>query len=138
MIVADAPNCQRTTHLDGCRILVVEDDFFLADDLSATLRSFGAEVIGPAATYHDGLLMLVAGGRIDVALLDINLRGEMAYPLADILLDQGVAVVLATGYDQSALPERFSHVVHVEKPFDVAMLARALPELMRRSRPACP
>jgi hypothetical protein len=62
----------------------------------------------------------------------------MAYPLADILLDRGVDVVLATGYDQSALPERFSHIVRVEKPFDVAMLAQALPELMRNSRSGRP
>jgi hypothetical protein len=56
---------QRTRHLDGCRILVVEDDF--SSPTTCPLpRSLGAEVIGPAATYHNGLLMLVAGGRIDV------------------------------------------------------------------------
>jgi DNA-binding NarL/FixJ family response regulator len=125
---------QRTQHLKGCRILVVEDDFFLADDLASALEDHGAEVIGPASTYQDGLLMMVAGGRIDVALLDINLRGEMAYPLADILLDRGVDVMLATGYDRSALPERFYPVVRIEKPFDAAVLARALPKLMRRGR----
>ncbi|TCH98126.1 response regulator [Roseococcus sp. SYP-B2431] len=131
-MIADAQHRQRPRHLDGCRILVVEDDFFLADDLTSALEGLGAEVIGPAATFQEGLLMLVAGGRIDVALLDINLRGEMVYPLADILLDRGTEIVLATGYDGSMLPERFSRVVRVEKPFDAAGLARELPALMRR------
>ncbi|WP_424813175.1 response regulator [Roseococcus sp. YIM B11640] len=134
MIADLAPKLKRPRRLEGCRVLVVEDDFFQADDLSCALRDYGAEVVGPAATYEDGLLMLVAGGRIDVALLDINLGGEMAYPLADILLDSGVDVVLATGYDLSAVPGRFLNLARVEKPFDAGTLALNLPELIRYGR----
>jgi len=135
MVEIGIPVSQRMQRLSGCRVLVVEDDFFLADDLTAALRNLGAAVIGPASSFQDGLLLMIAGGRIDVALLDINLRGEMAYPLADILLDRGVEVVLATGYDRSAVPERFAGVRRVEKPFDATAVARDLSGMMRPSRP---
>jgi len=54
--------------------------------------------------------------RIDAAILDVNLGGEMVFPAADLLIERGVPVVLTTGYDKSALPSRFSGVALCEKP----------------------
>jgi CheY-like chemotaxis protein len=116
--------------LQGARILVVEDEYFLADDLSRTLAEAGAEVIGPAASIEDATALIADATRIDVALLDVNLRGDMVYPIADALRARGVPFVFATGYDQWALPERFSDAPRVEKPFKGYKVAAVLGPLV--------
>ena len=120
---------QRSTPLSGRRILVVEDEYYLADDLVRTLQGQGAEVAGPAGTLADAE-RLVAEGRIDCAILDINLRGEMAFPVADRLGDAGIPFLIATGYSRDHLPERFSAVPHLHKPFDPAELLAVVPKAM--------
>jgi CheY-like chemotaxis protein len=116
--------------LKGCRVLVVEDEFFIADDLVQALQDLGAQVLGPVPTREQALEQLSAGGRIDLAVLDVNLQGEMAFPVADALSERGVPFVLATGYAQASLPPRFGHVPHWEKPFDPEALVRALSGLI--------
>ena len=112
--------------LQGSRILVVEDEYFLADDLSRTLAEAGAEVIGPAASIDDATALIADAARIDAAVLDVNLRGDMVYPIADALRARGVPFAFATGYDQWALPERFSDAPRVEKPFKGYKVAAVL------------
>jgi CheY-like chemotaxis protein len=111
---------------DARRVLVVEDDYFLADDLVGALRETGLEVVGPVGTLEDAQ-RLVDEERIDCAILDLNLRGEMAFPVADRLGEAGIPFVFATGYSRAAVPERFRDVPHVEKPFDPARLLALLP-----------
>ena len=116
--------------LSGRRILVVEDEFFLADDLARSLTRLGGEVVGPVPTREQALGLLSGPERIDLAVLDINLRGESAFPIADALAERGVPFLFATGYGQASVPERFRHRrPHWEKPFDPDDLARALPGL---------
>jgi CheY-like chemotaxis protein len=101
--------------LTGCRILVVEDEYCIADDLAATLRKVGAEIIGPLATVGDATKS-VEQEQIDAALLDINLQGEMVFPVADMLVARGVPFAFATGYDEDVIPLRFAGVPRVLKP----------------------
>jgi DNA-binding response OmpR family regulator len=115
--------------LNGQRILIVEDEFYLADDLAAALRREGAEVVGPVATIADAE-RIVCEGTLDCAILDMNLRGEMAFPVADCLEGAGIPYLIATGYNSASLPERFRDVPRVEKPFDVEQVTAALPALL--------
>ena len=112
--------------LQGCRVLVVEDEYFIADDLAAALVAAGAEVVGPAPTV-DAALALLERQRVDCAVLDVNLRGQMAFPLADELRRWGVPFVFATGYDASVVPAQYRDVARWQKPFDIGDLMRALP-----------
>ncbi|HLL59255.1 MAG TPA: response regulator [Allosphingosinicella sp.] len=112
--------------LSALRILIVEDEYYVADDLARALEGLGATVLGPVATLEEAE-RLVAEGRFDCAVLDMNLRGEMAFPIADRLEAQGIPFVVASGYNSASLPDRFSAVPRVEKPYDPAQVVAILP-----------
>ena len=86
----------------------------------------GAEVVGPAASVDGALALLAATERLDGAVLDANLQGEMAFPVADALGERGVPFVFATGYDESSIPPRYAHVTRCEKSVDPDKIAAAL------------
>ena len=120
----------RSNVLARRRVLVVEDEYFIADDMVRILEKLGAHVVGPVPS-KDRALALLERDRVDAAILDINLQGEAVYPLADALLERDIPFVFATGYDQSVVPAAYGNVRRWEKPFEPEELARALPGLMR-------
>src|SRR3954467_14148951 len=104
-----------------CRVLIVEDEYFLGDDLARSLRSLGFQVIGPVSELPDA--MAIQHPAFDVAVIDINLRGSSAYPMADELTHAGKPFVFATGYGADAIPPRFGRVPRWEKPYDLAKIS---------------
>lgn len=112
--------------LRGCRILVVEDEYMLADELSIELSDADAIVLGPAGTLEDALDLIRSEPRIDGAILDLNLRGEAAFPAADLLVERGVPFIFTTGYDQSSIPSRFADIVRCEKPVNIMRIKQAI------------
>jgi len=114
------------------RILIVEDEYYLAEDLAETLRNEGAHVIGPVGTLAEAQ-EIVGRERLDCAILDMNLRGDMAFPVADRLEAAGIPFIIATGYNSASLPERFSAIPRVEKPFDPREVTAAIPALLDRA-----
>jgi CheY-like chemotaxis protein len=119
--------------LQGCRVLVVEDEYLLAGDFSEALASAGAEVLGPVASIEDAIAIIASEVRIDAAVLDVNLRGELVFPVADALVERDIPFAFATGYDQWALPERFLTRPRVEKPFKAQKIASVLSPLLTAS-----
>ena len=115
--------------LENRRVLVVEDEYFIADDIANALRKLGAEVVGPVPDRRRALARL-ASERIDLAVLDINLRGDLIYPLADALRERHVPFVFATGYDCRAIQSGYEDIPRWEKPFDHDKLARSLAPLL--------
>lgn len=108
--------------LDRCRVLVVEDEYFLADDLRKGLESRGAKVVGPIAELGAAQAQVSRHG-FDVAAIDINLGGELAWTLADELIRENIPFGFFTGYGAEAVPQRFRHVIRWEKPCDVSKVA---------------
>ena len=106
----------RDTPLAGTRVLIVEDEYYLADDLSRALSGAGADVVGPVGTLDEADRKVTEGG-FDCAVVDMNLRGDFAYAVAERLGGSGVPFVVTTGYNQSSLPEALADVPRVEKPF---------------------
>jgi PAS domain S-box-containing protein len=85
--------------LAGRRIVLVEDEPLVAMEMEETLRGLGCEVLGPAATVDEAVRLAQSeAGRIDAAILDVNLAGRTSFPVADLLAGRGVPVVFATGY----------------------------------------
>ncbi|MBB4237942.1 response regulator [Rhizobium esperanzae] len=120
--------------LRGCRVLVVEDEFILAEELSQELAEAGAVVIGPAPSLERAIELVAAPDDVDIAVLDVNLRGNPVYPIADSLLERHVPFVFTTGYDVSALPARFTAVHCCTKPVDMPLLLEALQIAIDTSR----
>lgn len=121
--------------LNGCHILIVEDEYLLAQDLRAELADAGAVVAGMAGTVAGALEQIESLARLDGAILDVNLRGESVFPVADRLAARGVPFLFTTGYDASALPPRFRHVVRCEKPMNMASVVRAIGKVVAACRP---
>jgi DNA-binding response OmpR family regulator len=110
--------------LSGVRVLVVEDTWYVAEALKELLESFGIQVAGPAATITHAE-RLVAAQRPELAVIDINLKGEMAYDLINRLCDDGVPVVVVSGY--AGLPRLTDRaVVILPKPFNAPDLIAGL------------
>jgi CheY-like chemotaxis protein len=117
----------RADALRGRRLLVVEDEYLIAAALEHALEDRGAEVVGPAGSVEGALRLVEAeGDRLDGAVLDINLRDERVYPVADVLAARGVPFVFLTGYDAQVIPDTYAGVPRSEKPVSTALLARTL------------
>jgi CheY-like chemotaxis protein len=113
--------------IKGNRLLVVEDEYLIAADLTASLQSLGFEVVGPAGSVAEALALLETDGRpLDGAVLDINLGNERVYPIADVLKARGIPFVFTTGYDVAAIPNAYAHVPRCQKPVDERRLFRCL------------
>ena len=112
--------------LRDCRVLVAEDEYMLADELRTELGAADAIVLGPAATIEDALALVRSEPEIDGAILDVNLRGEMIFPVADALVERGVPFLFTTGYDASVIPKRFKDTVRCEKPIIMQKVTQAI------------
>lgn len=111
------------------RVLIVEDEWFIADDHERVLEAAGYEVVGPASTV-DAALQLVDAGGVDAGLLDVALRNEVSYPVARRLAEIGVPFAFVTGYAARDLPEPFAGVTILGKPVAQATLLATLDELI--------
>ena len=132
--MSEAHSITATEHeLAGHLVLVVEDDYFIAEEICAALREKGASVIGPAADVEHGR-MLMARQPLDCAVLDVNLHGEHVFELAGELRARGVRSIFATGYDEPFLPTAFRDAIYLQKPIDLAALVRAVKESARSNR----
>lgn len=112
--------------VDGRRVLIVEDDWFSADDLRIEFERAGMEVVGPVNRVEEALRLLATTGRLDGAVLDINLGGDLVYPVAEALRAAEVPFVFATGYDAGVIPPVYAGVVRCEKPTNPAKVRQAL------------
>ncbi len=91
----------------GLRVLIAEDNNLLADSLRVQLERQGHIVIGPAGSVAD-TMELIHSQAIDVALLDIDLRGETVTPVAKQLRARGCPFMFLSGYgDLASLTAEF-------------------------------
>ena len=95
--------------LSGRCVLIVEDEYFLADDPAKGFADAGIDILGPVSSLAKAL-DLAEHKVIDGAVLDINLDGRKVYDMADALIERGVPVIFVTGNDMSDIPARFAHV----------------------------
>jgi DNA-binding response OmpR family regulator len=112
--------------LNGRKILIVEDEYLIADDLAALLREAHAEVIGPASSLPTAIRLAGDTELIDAAVLDIDLRGVTVFPLVDELNGRGIPILFLTGYGEDNIPSEYLAIVRCEKPMGAAHVVNEL------------
>jgi len=113
----------------GCRVLIVEDQLLIALDLRRMLESLGCVVLGPAPSVEKALALLEEQTP-DIALLDEDLKGIPAVPVAQALTRRRIPYVIISGYEHSPSDEDvLVKAARVRKPASVSALSDALDEL---------
>ncbi|SCW53824.1 CheY chemotaxis protein or a CheY-like REC (receiver) domain [Sphingobium faniae] len=116
---------------DGKTILIVEDEAMIGMMLEDYLETLGYRLHGLAASVEEACAMARRGG-FDAALLDCNLQGEKSWPVADILVENAIPFVFATGGTADDLPPAHADRPALAKPFTIGAVERALGKLLER------
>jgi DNA-binding NtrC family response regulator len=106
----------KDARLVGKRVLVVEDEYLIAVEVVHTLIEAGCIVVGPFASVREALAASKIEN-VDLALLDVNVAGEMVFPVAYFLEEAGTPFLFATGYGQAVLPLDRPNWEACPKPF---------------------
>lgn len=92
------------------RVLVVEDEYVIAVSLRDHLQAIGSTVIGPVPSVEKAIQLIESNPRIDAAILDLNLGGSKAYPVADALQARKIPFIFASGYGDEDLSNLYPNV----------------------------
>ncbi len=109
----------------GKRVLVVEDEVLVAMMIEDYLEDLGCFVVGTASRLQEAVEM-ARNLELDVAILDVNLKGELSYPVAEMLVSRNLPFVFSTGYGTAGLPGNLCGATVLSKPYDPEHLAAAL------------
>lgn len=107
------------------RILVVEDEYLIATTLQDWLETVGYIVVGPVPSVERALKM-IDSETLDGAVVDVNLGGAFAYPVADRLVARNIPFVFTSGYEDDVLRTRYPHIRNCHKPYAFPDLQEAL------------
>jgi len=123
--------------LAGVRVLVVEDDSLICMLIEEFLDTLGCEVVATAAQLEEGLVK-VNTTAIDVAVLDVNLHGQLSFPIAQAMKGRAIPFIFATGNGMSGVPEKFTSAPLLSKPFGLEELQTALHRATAGGRRSAP
>jgi CheY-like chemotaxis protein len=116
-----------TKSLLGSRILVIEDDFLIAEVVLELLSEAGAHALGPIGTVEDGLSFIAEHAHsLDHVILDLDLHGRKSYPIARMLAGLKLPFIFVSGYSPDTVESPFRGFPHCEKPIRSAALLKML------------
>jgi len=124
--IARAPQAQQT---GNCRLLLVEDELLVGLFMQDLLQEIGYQSTSPIGRLSEAMAA-AANERFDGAVLDMNLNGEMVYPLAELLTKQSVPFVFVTGYAPRNVDPQFTAVPILQKPVVQEDLAGVLQDVL--------
>ncbi len=119
--------------LVGKSILIVEDEYHIATELSSQLSSTGIDVVGPTANVDDALALISRRPYLSGAVLDIKLGDMNVFPVADELKRLGIPYVFATALEPDQIPARHADRMVLRKPVEDGAVLTALSHEVRRS-----
>ena len=116
------------------RVMLVEDEALVGMMMRDMLLDMGFFVVGPFCSVAEA-----RGGvdtqQFDCAILDLNLRGEMVFPIAAVLEQRGKPFAFVTGYGPENIDKHFAHVAVMQKPIAREMLEIMLGRLLETDIP---
>lgn len=113
------------TEFDGLRVLVVEDEATVSMLIEDMLEDLGCEVVASVGSLAEAREVAVSV-EIDFAMLDVNVAGDLVFPVADILRERKIPFLFSTGYGVMGLPAKFSSCFVVAKPFSQTDLQKQI------------
>jgi DNA-binding response OmpR family regulator len=116
--------------LQGKRVLVVEDDYLIAAQLASDVAEAGCNLVGMANTV-DAALDIIATVDVDAAVVNVKLRQEQTFRVADALAARHIPFAFVTGLSRNDAPARYANVPWLEKPFAAGTLRRVLEGVMQ-------
>ena len=116
------------------RVLVVEDEFLLSSLLIQDLRAAGYDIAGPCPNLAAAMLA-VQTEEFDAAILDINLKGELVYPVAERLTERRIPFLFLSGYATSNIPEKFRALPRLAKPAPAASILQMITRVLGKQGP---
>lgn len=116
--------------LTGLRVLVVEDEVAVALMIEGMLQDLGCEIVASVARLP-AAEEAAAAAQIDLAVLDVNLHGQLVFPVAEKLSDRGIPFVFSTGYGASGLPPEMATRPVLSKPYFTRELETAILTALR-------
>ena len=121
-----------TPDLTGHTVMVVEDEGLVALDIEMALEEAGAVVTGPYLTLPEAVTVIAGGAQPDAVVLDVNIGGEMVWPLARTLAERGVPFLFHTANgDVREIAEGFPGVTVCRKPVRLEALGAAVADVLR-------
>jgi two-component SAPR family response regulator len=115
----------RLPALTTAKVLVVEANFLLAEDMRSAVGWANGQVLGPASSVEQALC-LIEHERPDAAVLGVDLAGHTTTPVAERLMELQVPFVVTSGYPRHAIPAILSGAPYLAKPFFREELVEAL------------
>lgn len=113
----------------GQRAFIVEDETLVLFNLEDILSELGCVVVGQAMHLSEAVRLAGNVDEVDFALLDVNLRGEQVFPVAELLRERGIPVIFATGYGAGGLPDAWREHPVIVKPYTHQDVEKALNKL---------
>lgn len=113
-------------------VLVVEDEYLIAADLVEALEQHGATIVGPFSSIAHAKAAIESASELDGAVIDINLRGELSFPIAELLRQRDIPFIFTSGYDHLVIPSSLSEVPLVSKPAEPGEIAGLLASLISK------
>lgn len=115
------------------RVLIVEDEPIIALGLEDVLIDAGFQIAGVAGKLENALALIDSGG-CDAAIVDANLAGSSAIPVADALEARGLPFIVMSGYCHEQLPSQLATAPFLQKPVRPALLIETMNTvLLKRS-----
>jgi DNA-binding NtrC family response regulator len=111
---------------ESVSILLLEDDLLLAMDMEDHLLQAGFEIIGPFGRIVDAL-DAIPRNTLTGAIVDLNLHGELSFPVIEALQQRSIPVIVCSGYAE--LPElkaRLKGLPLLAKPWNAQKLNRLI------------
>jgi CheY-like chemotaxis protein len=112
-------------------LLIVEDEAMIRMLLADMVEELGHSIVGQAARLNEALELISSGIQFDVAILDLNLGGDSAAPIAEVIEQKAIPFIFATGYGKAGIPQRFQERPFLQKPYVIDSLASALASISK-------
>jgi CheY-like chemotaxis protein len=117
------------------RLLLVEDSFLIILVIEGMCDNLGWQIVGPATRVEEAI-ELARTETFDIALIDVNLDGDMSWAVTDILKARGIPFVFGTGYNEADIfPVHLKDSEIVAKPYRLDVLERRLRQIMTGTGP---